>query len=160
MDYWLTRLGIEEMAGKYPGQLSGGQRQRVAIARTLALHPSLLLMDEPFSALDSTTREDLQELMAGISEGTGMTTVLVTHDIQEAVYLGRKILIVGYPPIDGYMVIDNPEAQVPGIPSEPPLFRAVRPGPPGRGRDIRGPRCLCKRREGACPLPNRSPRPG
>ncbi len=112
--YWLERLGIDGVAGKYPGQLSGGQRQRVAIARTLALDPSLLLMDEPFSSLDSTTREDLQELVVRLSEGSVMTTVLVTHDIQEAVFLGRKILIVGHAPISSYVVVDNPEARRPG----------------------------------------------
>ncbi len=112
--YWLDRLGIDSVAQKYPGQLSGGQRQRVAIARTLALSPSLLLMDEPFSSLDSSTREDLQELVAQLSEGSGMTTVLVTHDIQEAVFMGRWILIAGRPPIDRCTVIDNPQARQPG----------------------------------------------
>ncbi len=112
--YWLERLGIDSVGGKYPGQLSGGQRQRVAIARTLALEPSLLLMDEPFSSLDSTTREDLQELVAQLSSDGGMTTVLVTHDIQEAVFLGKKILIVGRAPISSYLVVENPEARRPG----------------------------------------------
>lgn len=112
--YWLKRLGIDPVAGKYPSQLSGGQRQRVAIARTLALDPTLLLMDEPFSSLDSSTREDLQDLVVNLSEGSGMTTVLVTHDLQEAVFLGRRILIVGQPPIGDYLVIDNPEARQPG----------------------------------------------
>ncbi len=112
--YWLERLRIDSVAHKYPGQLSGGQRQRVAIARTLALSPSLLLMDEPFSSLDSSTREDLQELVAQLSEGSGMTTVLVTHDIQEAVFMGRRILIAGRPPIDRCTFIDNPKARHPG----------------------------------------------
>ena len=110
VDYWLERLGIDSVADKYPSQLSGGQRQRVAIARTLALDPTLLLMDEPFSSLDSSTREDLQDLVVTLSEGSGMTTLLVTHDLQEAVFLGRKILIVGQPPIGDYVVIDNPGA--------------------------------------------------
>jgi ABC-type nitrate/sulfonate/bicarbonate transport system ATPase subunit len=109
--YWMDRLGIAPVADRYPGQLSGGQRQRVAIARTLALSPSLLLMDEPFSSLDSTTREDLQELVVSLSEGSGMTTVLVTHDIQEAVYLGRRIMVVGGAPIDSYRVVENPFAR-------------------------------------------------
>ncbi|MHB1162537.1 MAG: ABC transporter ATP-binding protein, partial [Chloroflexota bacterium] len=112
--YWLERLGLASVADRYPGQLSGGQRQRVAIGRTLALKPSLLLMDEPFSSLDSSTREDLQELVVRLSEGSGMTTILVTHDIQEAVFLGRNILIVGHPPIASYVVIENPEARQPG----------------------------------------------
>jgi ABC-type nitrate/sulfonate/bicarbonate transport system ATPase subunit len=122
VSYWLDRLGIGAVAEKYPGQLSGGQRQRVAIARTLALSPSLLLMDEPFSSLDSTTREDLEELAVRLSEGSAMTTVLVTHDIQEAVFMGRKILIVGHPPIESYVVIENPEARHPGYRQSPAFF--------------------------------------
>ena len=110
------------MGDKYPGQLSGGQRQRVAIARTLALEPSLLLMDEPFSSLDSTTREDLQELVAQLSADGGMTTVLVTHDIQEAVFLGKRILIVGRAPISSYLVVENPEARRPGYRQSPAFF--------------------------------------
>jgi ABC-type nitrate/sulfonate/bicarbonate transport system ATPase subunit len=120
--FWLERLGIDSIAEKYPGQLSGGQRQRVAIARTLALNPSLLLMDEPFSSLDSSTREDLQELVVQLSEGSGMTTVLVTHDIQEAVFMGRKILIAGRSPIELYEVIDNPDARRPGYRQSPAYF--------------------------------------
>ena len=120
--YWLERLGIDSVAQKYPGQLSGGQRQRVAIARTLALSPSLLLMDEPFSSLDSSTREDLQELVVQLSEGSGMTTVLVTHDIQEAVFMGRRILVAGRPPIDSCVVIENPEARQPGYRQSPAFF--------------------------------------
>ena len=120
--YWLERLGIDGVAEKYPGQISGGQRQRVAIARTLALKPSLLLMDEPFSSLDSSTREDLQELVVGLSEGSGMTTVLVTHDLQEAVFLGKKILIAGHPPIAECVVVDNQEARRPGYRQSPAFF--------------------------------------
>lgn len=120
--YWLERLGIDAVADKYPSQLSGGQRQRVAIARTLALDPSLLLMDEPFSSLDSSTREDLQDLAVQLSEGSGMTTVLVTHDLQEAVFLGRKILVVGHPPIGDHVVIDNPEARHPGYRQSPAFY--------------------------------------
>lgn len=121
--YWLERLGIDHVAEKYPGQLSGGQRQRVAIARTLALSPSLLLMDEPFSSLDSSTREDLQDLVVSLSEDGTMTTVLVTHDLQEAVFLGRKILIVGHPPITVPVVVDNPEARRPGYRQSPSFFQ-------------------------------------
>lgn len=120
--YWLERLGISGVADKYPGQLSGGQRQRVAIARTLALDPSLLLMDEPFSSLDSSTREDLQGLVAALSEGSGMTTVLVTHDIQEAVFMGRRIMVVGQSPIERYAVIENPEARRPEYRQSPEYF--------------------------------------
>ena len=120
--YWMERLRIDSVARNYPGQLSGGQRQRVAIARTLALDPSLLLMDEPFSSLDSSTREDLQDLVVQLSEGSGMTTVLVTHDLQEAVFLGRKIMIVGHPPIREYVVIDNPDARQVGYRQSPGFY--------------------------------------
>lgn len=122
VNYWLERLGILEVAEKYPGQLSGGQRQRVAIARTLALEPSLLLMDEPFSSLDSSTREDLQELVAALSEGSKMTTILVTHDIQEAGFMGRRIMVVGQAPIHRYVFIDNPGARRSGYRQSPDYF--------------------------------------
>ncbi len=94
VDYWLTRLGIAEEADKYPGQLSGGQRQRVAIARTLVLRPDLLLMDEPFAALDAPTREGLQGLLLDLSIEAGLTVVLVTHTIEEAAFVGQQILLL------------------------------------------------------------------
>ena len=86
------------MADKYPAQLSGGQRQRTAIARTLALQPDLLLMDEPFSSLDAPTRESLQTLTLELAAEQGLTLVLVTHSIEEAALLGRKILLLHEPP--------------------------------------------------------------
>lgn len=92
--YWLERLGIEEIAEQYPSQISGGQRQRVAIARTLALEPDLLLMDEPFSSLDTVTREDLQNLTLSLCAERNLTLVVVTHSIEEAVVLGKKILLL------------------------------------------------------------------
>jgi len=92
--YWLQRLGIAEVGDRYPGQVSGGQRQRAAIARTLALQPDVLLMDEPFSSLDALTRENLQQLTLALWRETAVTTVLVTHNIEEAVYLGRRILVL------------------------------------------------------------------
>jgi NitT/TauT family transport system ATP-binding protein len=94
VDYWLVRLGIVEQADKYPGQLSGGQRQRVAIARTLVLRPDLLLMDEPFAALDAPTREGLQGLLLDLSAEAGLTVVLVTHTIEEAAFVGQQILLL------------------------------------------------------------------
>lgn len=105
--HWLERLGIEELAGKYPGQLSGGQRQRTAIARTLAMQPDLLLMDEPFSALDVTTRENLQELTVELHQEAKLTSIIVTHNIEEAVFLGAKILILGLPPNRNPQIIHN-----------------------------------------------------
>jgi NitT/TauT family transport system ATP-binding protein len=98
INYWLEQFGIAHLRGKYPAQISGGQRQRVAIARTLVLEPDVLLMDEPFSALDAPTREDLEQLALDLQSRTKTTTVFVTHSIEEAVFLGRKILVLGTPP--------------------------------------------------------------
>ncbi|MCI0477935.1 MAG: ATP-binding cassette domain-containing protein [Anaerolineales bacterium] len=98
VEFWLERFGLTALRDKYPAQISGGQRQRVAIARTLVLEPDVLLMDEPFSALDAPTREDLEQLTLDLQNETGMTTIFVTHNIEEAVFLGRKILVLGAPP--------------------------------------------------------------
>jgi NitT/TauT family transport system ATP-binding protein len=105
---WLDRLGISAVIDKYPGQLSGGQRQRTAIARTLALRPDLLLMDEPFSSLDAPTREGLQNLTLELFAEQNLTMVIVTHAIEEAAILGRKILVLGLPPNVEVKIIDNP----------------------------------------------------
>jgi len=110
VEYWLERLGIHELADKYPGQLSGGQRQRAAIARTLTVDPDVLLLDEPFSALDALTREDMQHLMVELRAETGLTMLLVTHNIEEAVYLGRRILVLHRPPNQQPVIIENPGA--------------------------------------------------
>lgn len=107
---WLERLGIAAFADKYPSQISGGQRQRAAIARTLALQPDLLLMDEPFSSLDAVIREDLQCLTLELCTEQGITLVIVTHNIEEAVAMGRKILLLGEPPNQHARVFDNPTA--------------------------------------------------
>ncbi|MGD8404033.1 MAG: ATP-binding cassette domain-containing protein [Anaerolineales bacterium] len=105
---WLERLGIASIAEKYPSQISGGQRQRAAIARTLALQPDLLLMDEPFSSLDAVIREDLQRLTLELCAESGITLVIVTHNIEEAVAMGRKILLLREPPNREARVFDNP----------------------------------------------------
>ena len=107
---WMERLGIAHVAAHYPAQLSGGQRQRAAIARTLALGPDLLLMDEPFSSLDSLTREEMQDLALELGLGGSVTTIIVTHNIEEAVLLGRRILVLANPPIASGQTLDNPRA--------------------------------------------------
>ncbi len=110
---WLTRLGLDNVAEKYPAQISGGQRQRTAIARTLALQPDLLLMDEPFSSLDAITRSDLQKLTLELCNEQGITMILVTHSIEEAVSMGKHILLLGSPPNLTPLVFDNPSAGEP-----------------------------------------------
>ncbi len=107
IDSWLERLGLAPVAAHYPAQLSGGQRQRAAIARTLLLEPDLLLMDEPFSSLDAPTREGLQTLTLELAAEQGLTLVIVTHAIEEAALLGRKILLLNEPPNRAAHIIEN-----------------------------------------------------
>jgi ABC-type nitrate/sulfonate/bicarbonate transport system ATPase subunit len=111
---WLERLGLKNVADKYPGQISGGQRQRTAIARTLALKPDMLLMDEPFSSLDAPTREGLQNLTLDLQEEQGLTLIIVTHAIEEAAVLGSNILLLGPAPNMQTTIIENPGARQPG----------------------------------------------
>lgn len=89
----LQELGLWAKRNQYPNQLSGGQRQRVAIARVLAMEPQVWLMDEPFSALDALTRESLQALVLSLCHERQLTLVMVTHNIEEAVFLGEKIVV-------------------------------------------------------------------
>jgi ABC-type nitrate/sulfonate/bicarbonate transport system ATPase subunit len=93
-DYWLRRLAIESLQNKFPSQISRGQRQRTAIARTLAMDPDVLLMDEPFSALDANIREDLQRVMMDFHEDSQLTSIVVSHNIEEAVFMGKRILVL------------------------------------------------------------------
>jgi len=112
VDLWLERLGLSKQADKYPGQISGGQRQRTAIARTLALQPDLLLMDEPFSSLDAPTREGLQNLTLELADEHNLTLMIVTHAIEEAAILGEKILLLSEPPNSSATRIDNPASRL------------------------------------------------
>ncbi|GAB3485369.1 ABC transporter ATP-binding protein [Amycolatopsis cihanbeyliensis] len=90
----LEWVGLGEAGGKYPAQLSGGMQQRVSIARALARRPSLLLMDEPFASVDAQTRFELEDLLLQVRKQHGSTVLLVTHDIDESVYLGDRVLVL------------------------------------------------------------------
>jgi NitT/TauT family transport system ATP-binding protein len=105
----MIELGIWDFRNHYPAQLSGGQRQRVAIARSLTLKPNLFLMDEPFSSLDALTREVLQDTLLDFWKRKKAAIVLVTHSIEEAVFLGQKILIFSRSPGRILDVVDNNE---------------------------------------------------
>jgi len=117
----LERLGLAEYANTNVQQLSGGQQQRVALARSLALKPELLLLDEPFSALDAFTRQDLQAQVRAMAKSLGITLVLVTHDIDEAVRMADRALVMGAGPgrivadltfgLNGDRSPDNPSVQ-------------------------------------------------
>jgi len=94
----LRRVGLEGFESHYPWQLSGGMQQRVAIARALCCRPAVLLMDEPFSAVDALTRAELQELILELWADFGLTVLFVTHDIEEAVYLSQRVVVLSPAP--------------------------------------------------------------
>jgi ABC-type nitrate/sulfonate/bicarbonate transport system ATPase subunit len=94
----LAKMGLEPAAQQYPGQLSGGMQQRVQIARCLAQDPKILLMDEPFGALDAMTRQTLQDEILQIAADKRMTVVFITHDLEEAIYLGDRVVVLGDAP--------------------------------------------------------------
>ena len=106
----LVGLGYEEFRGRYPWQLSGGQRQRVGLARALATDPMVLLMDEPFGALDPLTRAEMQTILLGLLERVGKTVLLVTHDLDEALYLAKRVVFLS----EGAVAADMPAGEVPG----------------------------------------------
>jgi NitT/TauT family transport system ATP-binding protein len=107
---FIDMVGLERFAGAYPHQLSGGMKQRVAIARSLALEPRMLLMDEPFASLDALTRHKMQEELLAIWEATRKTLLFVTHSIDEAVLLGDRILVLSAGPGRVRKILDNPAA--------------------------------------------------
>jgi NitT/TauT family transport system ATP-binding protein len=94
----LAAVGLHDVDGAYPWQLSGGMQQRVAIARAIAYQPQVLLMDEPFAAVDAQTRADLEDLLRSLWRRFGVTILFVTHDIDEAVYLGQRVLVLSSSP--------------------------------------------------------------
>ena len=111
---WITKVGLGPHAEKYPHQLSGGQQQRVALARTLVCRPRIILMDEPFSALDEPTRLDMQRLVVDLWQAEEATVLLVTHSMVEAVFLGDRVWIFSRAPGRIAREITQVPAAVPG----------------------------------------------
>ncbi|KGO33078.1 MAG: ABC transporter ATP-binding protein [Desulfoprunum sp.] len=106
----LAEMGLAGFGRHYPAQLSGGMQQRVAMARALAIEPQILFMDEPLSSLDALSRERLQNLILEVWRDKRITTILVTHSIEEAVYLGRRIIVLSRRPGRILEIVDNPGA--------------------------------------------------
>lgn len=115
----LERVGLGEFARAYPGELSGGMRQRVGLARAVALDADLLLMDEPLSALDALRREDLQDVLLDLWRRRGHAQVLVTHSIEEAVFLGRRVVVMSPSPGSVGRIVENPGMGEPGYRLDP-----------------------------------------
>jgi NitT/TauT family transport system ATP-binding protein len=113
VDDALAAVGLADAHDAYPWQLSGGMQQRVAIARAVASQPSVLLMDEPFAAVDAQTRADLEDLVRDLWHRLGVTILFVTHDIDEAVYLGQRVLMLSASPtvVREDLAIDLPDAR-------------------------------------------------
>lgn len=130
----LAELGLAGLEERYPAQLSGGQKQRVALARALALRPVYLLMDEPLSALDALTREHLQDLLLQVWLQRQVTLVMVTHSIEEAVYLGRRLVVLSPRPARVEAVVENPGAGSPGYRASAEFHRQC-----SRLRELLGP---------------------
>jgi len=106
----LEAVGLGEAMHKYPWQLSGGMQQRVAIARAIAYDPEILVMDEPFAAVDAQTRADLEDLVRQVWERLGVTVLFVTHDIDESIYLGERVVVLSMSPtvVQEDLVVDLP----------------------------------------------------
>jgi ABC-type nitrate/sulfonate/bicarbonate transport system ATPase subunit len=123
----LERVGLTAFRRRYPAELSGGMRQRVALARVLALESDVLLMDEPFGALDAQTRGLMQEFLTGIWERDRRTVLFVTHDLDEAVFLADRVLVMTARPgrIKRELTVDLPRPRAPDIMAAP-RFHALR----------------------------------
>ncbi|MGW0144011.1 ABC transporter ATP-binding protein [Streptomyces sp. NPDC003333] len=124
----LESVGLADAAGAYPWQLSGGMQQRVAIARALAYEPRVLLMDEPFAAVDAQTRADLEDLVRGLWRERGITILFVTHDIDEAVYLGERVIVLSASPtvVREQLTVDLPAGRDQLRTRVDPRFAALR----------------------------------
>jgi NitT/TauT family transport system ATP-binding protein len=124
----LTRVGLGAFAQKYPSQMSGGMQQRLQIARCLAQEPSALMMDEPFGALDAMTRQTLQDQILDIAHATNATIFFVTHDLEEAIYLGDRVIgLMPHPGRVGLDVaIDLPRPRNQVLTRESPEFLKLR----------------------------------
>jgi NitT/TauT family transport system ATP-binding protein len=124
----LNLVGLEPFADSYPNQLSGGMQQRVAIARSLLQRPPILLMDEPFGALDAQTRELMQDLLLHVVEVERSTVLFVTHDVEEAVYLGDRVVVMAPHPgrIDSVHVIDQTRRRTQDSKLEPVFLSHLR----------------------------------
>jgi len=123
----LAKLGLTDFRSRFPKDLSGGMRQRVAIARVLALDSPILLMDEPFGALDALTRRNLQDELLRIWAETGKTVIFVTHSIEEAIYLSDRIIVMTYRPgtIKRDLLVDLPRLRDPSSPAFNALKREL-----------------------------------
>lgn len=102
----LAEVGLVDALSKYPGQLSGGMQQRVALARGLAFDPKVLVMDEPFASVDAQTRNDLEDLVVRLQRVHNITMILVTHDIDEAIYLADRVVVLGGRPTSVLEIVD------------------------------------------------------
>jgi len=126
---WIGKVGLDVTndTDKYPHQLSGGMRQRVAIARTLILNPRIILMDEPFGALDPSTRMKMQNLLIGLWRELEATVFFVTHSIEEAVYLGDRVFVMSSPPgtILRELEVPSPDRPAKEMQSEPDFLEFV-----------------------------------
>jgi NitT/TauT family transport system ATP-binding protein len=125
--WYLAETGLSGLARSLPRQLSGGQRQRVAIARALACEPEVLLLDEPFGALDVQTKEDMQVLIRQVWQDTGTTVLMVTHDVEEAVFLGQRVVVLACDPgrVAAELAVSLPDDRQLAI-KRTPEFHALR----------------------------------
>jgi len=123
-DYFIERVKLDAFRDAYPDQLSGGMRQRVALARALANYPRLLLMDEPFGALDAETRWQMQELLLDVVSKEAMTVLIVTHDIDEALFLGDRIVFLSRHPGRVREILEPPFKQGPRLTTKEALYDA------------------------------------